>query len=223
MVLVGLTLSILVGALIAACAVGRAAPSPVAVFFTNPDGSPCACILGVRPGMTMEEAQKVFMSHPQMKQAYWDYDAFVAPWGRVLPREDVNTRRFVQHIDLDFRPIFYRGQGTDATGRAYGEQSLGDLIAVLGDPTVTDVATTFPSGVAVKGPAVCPSVTYVSYHGVSLYVELLFPWGERCHLGNERIIHVVMSEPGMPQNAVPWLGFTSSERYVLAFRGKLRR
>src|SRR5258708_39728876 len=47
--------------------VGASQANPIAVLFTNPDGSPCQmpCLFGVRPGeMTVEEGLEVLDKHP---------------------------------------------------------------------------------------------------------------------------------------------------------------
>jgi hypothetical protein len=47
--------------------VGASQPDPIAVLFTNPDGTPCKmpCLLGVRPeDMTVGEALQILRAHP---------------------------------------------------------------------------------------------------------------------------------------------------------------
>src|SRR5260221_2458504 len=47
--------------------IGGLHPSPAAMLFTNPDGSPCKlpCLFGVRPGeTTVEEALRLLVAHP---------------------------------------------------------------------------------------------------------------------------------------------------------------
>ena len=60
-------IAVLSGAILAIHLIGGLFPNPIAVLFTNPDGSPCQkpCLFGVRPGkMTLDEALKVLDQHP---------------------------------------------------------------------------------------------------------------------------------------------------------------
>ena len=55
------------GAILAIHLIGGLFPNPIAVLFTNPDGSPCQmpCLFGVRPGvMTLDEGLRVLDQHP---------------------------------------------------------------------------------------------------------------------------------------------------------------
>src|SRR5215471_5045053 len=47
--------------------IGGLFPNPIAVLFTNPDGSPCQmpCLFGVRPGVTtLDEGLRILDKHP---------------------------------------------------------------------------------------------------------------------------------------------------------------
>ena len=55
------------GAILVTRLVGGTQPNPIAVLFTNPDGSPCEmpCLLGVHPGATtLDEGVKILDQHP---------------------------------------------------------------------------------------------------------------------------------------------------------------
>ncbi len=57
----------LCGAILAIHLIGGLYPNPIAVLFTNPDGSPCQmpCLFGVRPGVTtLEDAFRLLDKHP---------------------------------------------------------------------------------------------------------------------------------------------------------------
>ena len=58
---------VLCGVMLAIHLIGGLYPNPIAVLFTNPDGSLChmPCLFGVRPGeMTVEEGLEVLDKHP---------------------------------------------------------------------------------------------------------------------------------------------------------------
>jgi len=68
--LIRLTLLLIVAcaaAIFAAHLIGGTRPNPLAILFTNPDGTPCQrpCLLGVRPGVTKyEDAVTLIRKHP---------------------------------------------------------------------------------------------------------------------------------------------------------------
>jgi len=65
--LYGVLIAVLSGAVLAIQLLGGLYPNPIAVLFTNPDGSPCQmpCLFGVRPGeMTVDEGLQVLDKHP---------------------------------------------------------------------------------------------------------------------------------------------------------------
>ena len=65
--LYGVLTAVLSGAVLAIHLIGGLYPNPIAVLFTNPDGSPCQmpCLFGVRPGeMTVDEGLQVLGKHP---------------------------------------------------------------------------------------------------------------------------------------------------------------
>lgn len=58
---------IFTGTILASRVVGAAQANPIAVLFTNPDGTPCQmpCLLGVRPGeTTLDEGLHILDQHP---------------------------------------------------------------------------------------------------------------------------------------------------------------
>src|SRR5258707_4536031 len=67
----------LCGAILAIHLIGGLYPNPIAVLFTNPDGSPCQmpCLFGVRPSvMTLDEGLKILDQHP-LTQAMETYSS----------------------------------------------------------------------------------------------------------------------------------------------------
>src|SRR5436190_24167966 len=71
---------VLSGAILAIHLIGGLYPNPIAVLFTNPDGSPCQmpCLFGVRPGkMTLDEGLRILDQHPQThRMKYKSSDAY---------------------------------------------------------------------------------------------------------------------------------------------------
>jgi hypothetical protein len=76
------------GLILAIRGIGKVQPDPIAVLFTNPDGSACKipCLLGVRTGgMTIGESLQVLEAHPltrNMQQQTFKHDG--VPYGVVL-------------------------------------------------------------------------------------------------------------------------------------------
>src|SRR5258708_27495901 len=60
-------IGILFGVILVTRMVSGTQPNPIAILFTNPDGSPCQmpCLLGVRPGATtLDEGVQILDQHP---------------------------------------------------------------------------------------------------------------------------------------------------------------
>ena len=93
----------LFGAMLAIHLIGGLYPNPMAVLFTNPDGSPCQmpCLFGVRPGqMTVDEGLEILDKHRLTHGMEFDHSRSTAI-GSLLD----NKETFVEIISDDHKQI----------------------------------------------------------------------------------------------------------------------
>lgn len=132
-----LALLMLVGRL-----VGSTRPLPLAILFTNPDGSTCQrpCLFGIRPGeTTFDQAFALLREHPFIRQAapreYRDMGLFGGGPIVVSITPDAGGKVGQVNIELDTKVLKIKPEPL------LGRDSLIELSAILGTPVTVEAST----------------------------------------------------------------------------------
>jgi hypothetical protein len=136
-------IAVCAGAITLARRIGSAQVSPLAVIFTNPDGTPCpnVCLFGAQPGKTgFEETISLLQQHPFTRalRRYESGDEFTSVFEdkgadfavRIAKSQDNDVLAWImlENINPDLRQV------SSATG------TLGQILSLLGTPALVDVS-----------------------------------------------------------------------------------
>ncbi len=132
--LIRLTLLLIVicaAAIFAARLIGSTRPNPLAILFTNPDGTPCQrpCLLGVRPGVTKyEDAVAILRTHPFMQQP--NQQEVMKPYGVTFISQTMTIDLHRGNAGTNYLVVTF--QSLSYTPSTFGK--IGDMFNLLGEP-----------------------------------------------------------------------------------------
>jgi hypothetical protein len=106
---------------------GRQRTLPLSALFTSPDGTPCNCLFGIRPGKTtLDEALRIVSTHPLARQLFRSRDDTV----RGSTVYDGPNYQF-EVVQVLSSPKVIWVILTDIGG---GVVTMGDFVSALGPP-----------------------------------------------------------------------------------------
>jgi hypothetical protein len=131
-------------AIFAARLVGRTRPVPLAILFTNPNGTPCPrpCLFGVQPGVTsFSDAVAMVRAHPftralgrdELSDQGQSYVSFSGPMMNIDVSNGSDDRVSSIYIRFDFDALRLKPDSM------FGNTSLGELAALFGVPHAVEV------------------------------------------------------------------------------------
>ncbi|MCC7448333.1 MAG: hypothetical protein IT324_13010 [Anaerolineae bacterium] len=212
--------------LIAACTalivvthlIGRSQPNPLAVLFTNPDGTPCdqPCLLGVRPGeTTLDEGVALVRQHPFVWRIGALESVSAVTSGMILQNADLIVALDKDDQNRVGRIRLYGRNGLP--GVETGKAALGDALSWLGAPRTTRI-------IAINQPPIKYSA-YFFYEQQRLYLVGRATTGlSLLRLDADGLIEAIgLSEPAWfaasfayeQSKADAWRGFTDTHHYAI--------
>jgi hypothetical protein len=169
---------------------------PLALLFTNHDGTPCVhpCLLGIRPDTLFEQALDILEHHPLTQGFEHQYFAnrLVIATGRDMTIT-LNDSRAGLLVDVYYLP----------------PRKIGDLISVIGPPESARMIELIRSSIAV----VTDYYIYLFYDEGKFVVEIRTD-GDR--LGLDRtfgVLRLIGTQFHLSGESSPWRGFAAWNRY----------